>query len=70
MSPDPNLLEAALAFAARGWQVFPCIPAGKRPVTPRGFHDGSTNPATVRRSGLSISTTNSPDSGPVQIPML
>jgi hypothetical protein len=46
---DKQLLEQALALAALGWQVFPCLPNDKRPATPRGFHDASTNPATIHR---------------------
>jgi hypothetical protein len=30
--PDPALLRAAQALAARGWLVFPCAPGGKRPA--------------------------------------
>ncbi len=42
-------LDAALAFATRGWRVFPCIARGprrKHPLTPNGFHDASIE-ATV-----------------------
>ena len=29
----------ALAFARRGWLVFPCRPGGKQPATRRGFRE-------------------------------
>ena len=32
---------AALAFAKAGIPVFPCLPEGKHPLTPTGFHDAS-----------------------------
>ena len=38
-------LDAALRYAARGWPVFPCH--GKIPLTPHGFHDASTDTATI-----------------------
>jgi predicted P-loop ATPase len=41
-----SILEAALAYASRGWPVFPC--EGKRPLTSHGFHDASIDPAVVR----------------------
>lgn len=43
-----NLLEAALAYAARGWHVFPCLPGKKEPMTSRGFYDATTDENTIR----------------------
>src|SRR5262245_13771945 len=57
-------LEAALAYACRGWVVFPlhtvvdgvctcgestCDRPGKHPLTPNGLKDGTTDEATIRR---------------------
>lgn len=39
-----RMLDAALAYIARGWPVFPCEPGGKAPlgaVVPRGFKDAT-----------------------------
>jgi hypothetical protein len=38
----------ALAYAARGWPVFPCKPGAKVPNTAHGFLDATTDPAVIR----------------------
>jgi hypothetical protein len=43
------LYAAALAYARRGWLVFPLRPKSKEPACHRGFYNGTTNPATIRR---------------------
>ncbi|MHB0876766.1 MAG: phage/plasmid primase, P4 family [Anaerolineae bacterium] len=43
-----ELLEAALAYASKGWAVFPCTVRGKEPLTPHGFRDATTDEATIR----------------------
>jgi bifunctional DNA primase/polymerase-like protein len=50
-APDagPRLLRAALAYAERGWFIFPLLPRSKDPLTPHGFKDASRNPEHVRR---------------------
>lgn len=42
-------LEHALAYAARGWAVFPLVEAGKEPLTKHGFKDASTDEKKIRK---------------------
>jgi len=44
----PTMLEGALKWAAAGIPVFPCA-SNKRPMTPNGLYDASTDPAVVER---------------------
>jgi Bifunctional DNA primase/polymerase, N-terminal len=39
--------RAALALAQRAIPTFPCAPGAKRPLTPRGLHDASTDPRVI-----------------------
>ena len=49
-------LRQALAYARRGWPVFPCLPGQKIPATRHGFRDATTDEQQItawftRRSG-------------------
>ena len=46
---EKNMLEAALWYAQGGWHVFPLIPGDKRPITPNGFKDATTDAEPIRR---------------------
>lgn len=43
-----SLASRALAYAAAGTPVFPCLPGGKSPLTVHGFHDATTDPDLIR----------------------
>jgi len=43
-----TFLEQALAYAADGLAVFPCIPGGKKPACARGILAATTDPDTIR----------------------
>lgn len=43
-----GLLEAALSYASRGWQVFPLCPNKRTPRTGRGLYDATTDPERIR----------------------
>lgn len=47
MTGDGDLVASALAYARRGWPVFPCKPGAKEPDTPHGFKDATTDPERI-----------------------
>jgi hypothetical protein len=62
-------LRQALAYARRGWPVFPCLPGQKIPATTHGFRDATTDEQQIttwfgrgQRWNLAIATgTPGPD---------
>ena len=46
MTDDPTLRQA-LAYARRGWPVFPCQPGQKIPATRHGYRDATTDPEQI-----------------------
>ena len=44
---DDHTLRQALAYARRGWPVFPCLPGQKIPATAHGFRDATTDPDQI-----------------------
>lgn len=45
---DNNLLNAAIRYAELGWHIFPCVPGGKKPLTPNGCRGASADVAQIR----------------------
>jgi hypothetical protein len=48
MTANPVLAQA-LAYARRGWPVFPCQPGQKIPATRHGYRDASADPDQITR---------------------
>jgi hypothetical protein len=54
ISADPSVdpagrLAAALAYAERGWHVFPVVPNGKEPLTKKGLLDATSDKDAIRQ---------------------
>jgi len=47
VATEPALAHAAIRFANLGIPVFPCVPGGKQPLTPNGFHDATSSARIV-----------------------
>jgi hypothetical protein len=48
VATEPTLGAAAIRFANLGTPVFPCVPGGKQPLTPNGFHDATSSARDIR----------------------
>jgi hypothetical protein len=42
------MVAQALAYAKAGVRVFSCVPGEKRPLTPCGYLDATTDPHQIR----------------------
>ncbi len=49
LKAEPDVLSAALAYAAKGLPVFPCKPHNKSPHTDHSFKDASTDAEQIER---------------------
>jgi hypothetical protein len=49
VASEPTLAGAAVRFANLGIPVFPCVPGGKQPLTPNGFHDATSSARVVHQ---------------------
>ena len=47
VAAEPTLAAAAIGYANLGIPVFPCVPGGKQPLTPNGFHDATSSAQVV-----------------------
>jgi Bifunctional DNA primase/polymerase, N-terminal len=45
---EPALLDAAVEYATRHIDVFPCMPGGKRPLVEHGLYDASSDADVIR----------------------
>ncbi|WP_244929244.1 bifunctional DNA primase/polymerase [Nocardioides sp. W7] len=49
VATEDTLAGAAIRYANLGIPVFPCVPGGKQPLTPNGFHDATSSARAVHR---------------------
>jgi hypothetical protein len=47
VATETSLADAAIRYAHLGIPVFPCVPGGKQPLTPNGFHDATSSARVV-----------------------
>lgn len=56
--PSNSMVAQALAYAEAGVSVFPCVPGEKRPLTPRGYLDATTDAQQIRAWWAAHPTAN------------
>jgi hypothetical protein len=49
VAPKNEILQIALSYAERGWAVFPCDNASKKPLTKTGFYAATRDPQIITR---------------------